>query len=113
MYEFHTEQQVTQIHPGQTVDLDYSLTQVLPLHESWSLQVGLAGYDQWQTTDKSGPSITLAQAKAHYRVNALGFASNMILPERKVTLGFKYFREFSNRSTFQGYSVQISAALNF
>jgi hypothetical protein len=113
MYEFHTEQQVTQIHPGQTVDLDYSLTQVLPLHESWRLQVGLAGYGQWQTTDKSGPSITLAQAKAHYRVNALGFASNMILPERKVTLGFKYFREFSNRSTFQGYSVQISAALNF
>lgn len=113
MYEFHSEQEATHIHPGQTVDLDYSLAQVLPLHESWSLQIGLAGYGQWQTTDKNGPSITLAQAKAHYRVNALGFASNVILPERKVSLGFKYFREFSNRSTFQGYSVQISAAVTF
>jgi len=30
-----------------------------------------------------------------------------------VTLGFKYFGEFSNKSTFQGYSVQISGSVSF
>jgi hypothetical protein len=113
MYEFHTEQQATHIHPGQTFDLDYSVMQDLPLREDLRLQIGLAGYGQWQTTDKSGPAVSPAQATAHYRVNALGFASNVTLPARKASLGFKYFRELSNRSTFQGYSIQISAAINF
>ena len=54
MYEFHGRQQGTRIHPGQTLDLDYSLTQLLPLHEKVQLQLGVVGYNQWQTTDKSG-----------------------------------------------------------
>lgn len=113
MYEFHGAQKGTDIHPGQTLDLDYSLTQLIPLRDEFSLQVGLVGYGQWQTTDKSGPNITPEQAKAHYKVNALGFASSVILPERKLSLGVKYFKEFSNRSTFQGYSLQISGSIKF
>ena len=53
------------------------------------------------------------EAAAHYRVNALGFASNVMLPGRKVSVGAKYFKEFSNRSTFQGYTLQISGAIGF
>lgn len=113
MYEFHTTQHGTQIHPGDTFNLDYSLTQVFPLQRELSLQLGLVGYGQYQTTDKTGPNITPAQATAYYKVNALGFASNVILPARKVSTGFKLFKEFSNRSTFQGYSVQISIAISF
>jgi hypothetical protein len=113
MYEFHGTQQGTNIHPGQTFDLDYSLTQIVLLRSDFRLQLGIAGYAQWQTTDKIGPTITPEQATAHYRVNALGFASNVILPTRKVNLGIKYFREFANRSTFQGYSLQISGAISF
>ncbi|SRR6266436_870927 len=113
MYEFHGTQQGKNVHPGQTLDLDYSLTQIVVVRDGIRLQLGLAGYAQWQTTDKSGPAVTQAQATAHYRVNALGFASNVMFPTRKVALGFKYFREFANRSTFQGYSLQISGAISF
>ena len=113
MYEFHGTQQGTQIHPGQNVDLDYSVTQVLAVRSGVRLQLGLVGYGQWQTTDKSGPTITPTQATALYRVNALGFASNVMLPERRMSVGAKYFKEFSNRSTFQGYSLQISATITF
>ena len=113
MYEFHSTQQSTNIHPGQTFDLDYSLTHTVAVRNDSSLQLGPAGYAQWQITDKTGPTITPAQAKAHYRVNAFGFASNVILPARKVSVGVKYFKEFSNKSTFQGYSLQISGAINF
>jgi hypothetical protein len=113
LYEFHGMQRSTDIHPGQTLSLDYSLTHIVALRNDSSLQLGLVGYAQWQTTDKSGPTITTAQAKAHYRVNALGFTSNVILPARKVSVGVKYFKEFSNKSTFQGYSLQISGAISF
>jgi hypothetical protein len=113
MYEFHGTQQGTQIHPGQNVDLDYSVTHVFDLTSGMRLQLGLIGYGQWQTTDKSGPPITPEQAAAHYKVNALGFASNVMLPARKVSLGAKYFKEFLNKSTFQGYSLQISGTISF
>jgi hypothetical protein len=112
MYEFHTTQEGTGIHPGQTFDLDYSLTHSLPL-QSASLQIGLIGYSQWQTSAKAGPGVTEAQAEARYRVNALGIASSVAWRARNVSLGFKYFSEFGNRSTFQGYSTQISGSVGF
>ena len=77
------------------------------------LQLGLAGYGQWQTTNKYGPNITAAQAAARYKVNALGFAANAVLPEQKVSVGVKYFHEFECRSTFQGYTLQISGTITF
>ena len=113
MYEFHSTQEDTMVHPGQTFNLDYSLTHTLPLPRSLRLQFGLVGYGQWQTTDKHGPNITLEQAAAHYKVNALGFAANAVLPQQKVSVGVKYFHEFECRSTFQGYTLQISAAVTF
>lgn len=113
MYEFHGTQQGTLIHPGQTFDLDYSLTQIIPLRGNVRLQVGLVGYGQWQTTDKHGSSITPEEATAHYKVNALGFAANALFPGRKASIGVKYFREFECRSTFQGYTLQISGTITF
>ena len=113
MYEVHTTQQGTQIHPGDTLNLDYSLTRVLSLQRDLNLQIGLVGYEQWQLSDKTGPGITPTQSSAHYRVNALGFTSAVTLPTRKVSVGVKYFKEFEDRSTFQGYSFQITASIKF
>ena len=113
LYEFHSAQRGTKIQPGQTLNIDYSMLQTIPLKKDMRLQVGLVGYGQWQTTDKSGPNITPEQAKARYVVNALGFGSNVLLPERKVNLSVKYFKEFSNRSTFKGYSLQITGSIKF
>ena len=115
-YEFHGTQKDTDIHPGQTFDLDYSFTQVLPLQKNMKtlLQIGLVGYEQCQTSDRSGPGVNpIVAANSHYRVNALGFTANIIQPEKNVVIGVKYFKEFSNSSTVQGYSLQISGAITF
>jgi hypothetical protein len=112
MYEFHTTQSGTQIHPGETLDLDYSLMHSFTFPES-RLQLGLVGYGAWQTTAKAGPNITAAEEAQRYRVNALGLGMNFVLPARKVTLTFKYFDEFSNQWTYQGYALQISVAVGF
>lgn len=113
MYEVHTTQQGTQIHPGDTLNLDYSVTHVLPLRRDLNLQVGLVGYEQWQLTDKNGPSVTAVQSTAHYRINSLGFTSSVVLPERNVSVGVKYFKEFEDRSTYQGHSFQITGSIKF
>lgn len=113
MYEFHGTQEGTGVHPGQTLNLDYSVTRAFPLRGDAGLQAGVVGYEQRQTTGKRGPGVTQQQADARYAVNALGFTGHLSLPKRGVGLGLKYYREFSNRSTFQGYSLQISGSVAF
>ena len=112
MYEWHTEQKGTKIHPGQTMNIDYSVMHAIPIREKIRLQIGMVGYNTWQTTDKTGPTITPEQSKAYYQANALGFATNLSLPA-KGNIGFKYFQEFGNRNTFQGYSIQAVAGFRF
>jgi hypothetical protein len=113
MYEFHGRQEGTDIHPGQTFNLDYSVTRMIPLREDMRLQVGVVGYGQWQTTDKTGPGVAPEEEETRYRVNSLGFTGSLSLPKRKASVGLKYFQEFSNRSTFEGYSLQISCSFGF
>ena len=113
LYELHTTQQDTNIHPGQNLNLDYSVTRIFPLNPNLRLQLGLIGYEQWQTTDKTGPTITPSQSAAHYRVNSLGFATNLTLPDRHSSVGFKFFQEFADAATFQGHSLQITASISF
>ena len=111
MYEFHMSQEGTNIHPGQNLDFDYSLTQTISVSADALLQVGLVGYGQWQTTDKRGPAVTLDDAKSRYSVNSIGLTASVVWPQRGVSLGLKYFKEFANRSTFQGYPRKSPAPL--
>jgi hypothetical protein len=111
MYEIHDSQSGTGIRPGDTLNLDFSVMQSLRERGAARVQVGVVGYAAWQTSAKSGPTVTAAESAARYRVNALGVASIVALPERRVTLGFKYFDEFSNESTFEGGSLQISLSV--
>jgi hypothetical protein len=113
MYEFHTTQEGTGIHPGETFDLDYSLLATLSSSQKFRLQIGPAGYEARQTTAKTGPGVTSAESEARYAINALGFAVSSAFPKRKASLALKVFKEFADRSTFQGYSVQVVGAISF
>ncbi|HKF41902.1 MAG TPA: transporter [Thermoanaerobaculia bacterium] len=113
IYEWHTSQEGTGIHPGDTFSLDYSATHTVSLRSDIRLQFGVAGYEQWQTTARSGANLTPAEEASRYRINAIGVAANVVLAGRKMSLGAKYLKEFSNKSSFQGYSVQVSGSVNF
>ena len=113
MYEFHGTQEGTDVKPGETFNLDYSVTHTIGLTTDTRLQFGLIGYEQRQTSDKRGPGVSPDQASSRYAINAIGLAANINLPSRKTSLGLKYFDEFSNKSTFQGYSLQISGSVTF
>lgn len=113
MYEFHTTQEITGVHPGQTFDLDYSMMASIRRTQSLALQIGAVGYEARQTTAKVGPNITPEVSSERYAVNAFGFAMIAAFPKRKASLGFRYFKEFAERSTYQGYSAQIFGAISF
>ena len=113
MYEFHTEQEGTGIHPGDTFDLDYSLMVTIVRTEKVGLQLGLAGYEARQVTAKTGPQVTPTVANERYAVNGLGPALNLTFPKQRISVGLKFFEEFANRSTFQGYSLQCAGAISF
>jgi len=112
-YEFHGTQKNTGIRPGQTFNIDYSITRMLPLtrDKGTLLQIGLAGYGQYQTTDHRG--VTAIAAGTRYMVNALGIVADVMVPDRQIDVGVKYLQEFANRATVQGHSLQITAAVTF
>jgi len=114
MYEFHTTQEGTGIRPGGTFNIDYSLMRSFQFPgKTWPLQVGLVGYEQRQTTARTGPSLPPTASADRYAVNAVGFGSSVTFPDLKMNLGMKFFKEFANRSTFQGLSFQLSGAIGF
>jgi hypothetical protein len=109
MYEFHTTQSGTVAQPGQTLDIDYSLMAAVVAEEDVRLQLGVVGYEQIQTTASLAPTAS----DSRYWVNAIGGAINVTLPKRQVSLGLRVYDELANRSTFEGYSVQIAGAITF
>ena len=113
MCEFHTTQEGTGIHPGDTFDLDYSLMGTLLQTKDVRLQFGLAGYEARQITAKTGPGITSAMANERYVVNAMGVAANVAFPKQRANVTLRFFDEFADRSTFQGHSFQVAGAISF
>jgi hypothetical protein len=114
LYEWHTTQQGTGTKPGGTINLDYSLIKTFAFATGPTrLQVGLAGYEQRQTTAKTGPAVSVDLSRERYAINALGFVTNIVLPTHRFNAGIKFFEEFSNRAAYQGYSFQVSGAFSF
>ena len=114
LYEFHTKQEDTDIRPGQTFNIDYSATRTFEARKETQLQIGAVGYGQYQTTGRQVPTVSgVITEGTRYRVNALGAAATIILPERKTSTGARYFHEFSNSSTIQGWTIQIYATITF
>ena len=114
LYEWHTTQQGTGTKPGDTISLDYSLIRTFAFARGPTrLQIGLVGYEQSQTTAKAGPAVSEDQSRERYAINALGFVANLVFPNHRFNAGVKFFEEFGNRASYQGYSLQVSGAVSF
>jgi hypothetical protein len=111
MYEVHTWQRGTDIHPGDNVDLDGSLMLRAPSGGSARLEFGVVGYAQWQTTARTGSGVPLESTNDRYVVHGLGGAVSVAFPKQRASLALKYFGEFANRATFEGYSLQAFGAI--
>jgi hypothetical protein len=113
VYAWNTVQQGTGIHAGQNDSVDYSLTQTFALDpgRKWSLQVGAAGYGQWQTTNNGGQNPIREALK--YGVDAAGVTINVSLPFKGLFAGASALWEYGARNTYEGRTTTITAGLNF
>jgi hypothetical protein len=111
LYEIHTAQRGADIRPGDTFDFDASLMTRIPSGGTAHLEVGVAGYAQRQATARTGSGVPPESLGDRYAVHALGVALSAAFPRQRANLGVKYFSEYANRSTFEGYSVQVVGAI--
>src|SRR5438309_2229006 len=109
----HTKQRDVDIRPGDTFDLDASILASVPSGGTAHLEIGVVGYAQRQTTAQSGSGVAAESAGNRYAVNALGGALRVTFPKQRANAALKLFAERANRSTFEGNSVQVFAAIAF
>jgi hypothetical protein len=110
MVELHGRQEGTDVRPGDTLDFDASLTRTVATAHAATVQLGIAGYAQWQLSDRTGPG---AAEGDRYRVYALGLAMQCAPAGSRSAFALRLFREFGARSTFEGLSLQLSGSLAF
>jgi hypothetical protein len=113
VYAWNTTQQATGVHPGQNESLDYSFSQTFSLSKDhkWSLQVGAAGYGQWQTTNNGGQNPI--REGLRYGVNAGGLTINLSAPFQGLYVGSSVLWEYGARNTYQGRTMILTAGFNF
>ncbi len=111
-YACNTVQQGTGVQPGQNDSLDYSLSENVPLDQGgkWSLQIGAAGYGQWQTTNNASHNPVPA---LRYGVNAAGVTTNLFTPFKALTVGISALWEYGAKNTYEGRTMTITAGFNF
>ncbi len=106
--------QGTKVTPGKTFTMEWGLGQVLPLKKDSGrlLQLGLIGYDQWQTGDNGG-NIAPVNILPRYSVHAIGFQSNLILPAKKLLFFFKLEHEYKALARPQGRTIVFGGSYTF
>ena len=78
------------------------------------------GIGYWRLTPADVQMIDATRSKVvplltfeSYEVNVVGFSQDVRLPQRKFSVGVKWFKESYNSVTVEGQSLQIAARITF
>lgn len=97
--------------PGEYFTMEWGLTHLLSLdtQKTKFLEVGLAGYDEWPVSGSiTVLPFTQLSGGASVSQHALGFQTNLTLPEKNFSLSFKYEPEYLRHG--QGPVVMVNAS---
>jgi len=89
--------------------MEWGVGQILPLKKGSLdklLQLGFVGYDQWQVTANTG----VLKNAPFYSVHAAGLQANYILPEKNLSIGFKYYWQYKAIATSIGDTLAVEFA---
>ncbi len=110
-YEINSEQEGTDITPGQRLTLNYGVSQFLPAGPGL-VDLGVMGYSQWQVTHDSGSDV--ANFNSHLdQVHAIGGEIGYALPKQGLGVTAKYLYEYYAESRFRGHVVTLSIGYQF
>ena len=107
VYLWNGVQEGTGIRAGQNDSIDYSLSQTFAFADArWTLQVGAAGYGQWQTTENRG-QLPIREA-LKYRVNGAGVTISFTSPFKGLFVAGSALAEYGARNTYQGRTFTLT-----
>jgi hypothetical protein len=82
---------------GASFAMEWGVTRIIPLNYQMTklLEVGAAGYDEWQHSNRSVALLPRGlPARDPFSVHAIGFQTNLILPAKNLSFSFKYEPEY-------------------
>ncbi len=111
-YEIHSEKEDFHVTPGQVVSLNWGVSQYLPLNkdQTWLVELGPAGYDQWQVTSDDGQNASNGLLD---QTHAAGGQVGITSVKHELAINFHYFREFLTEDRFEGHVFGLSGAYHF
>jgi hypothetical protein len=112
-YELNTQKRDLDVTPGEHLTLNWGISQYLPLMKDKSLllEVGPAGYDDWQISDDSGGIAPSDNSRA--RVHAAGGQLGLTYVPWNAALNFHAFYEYSATARLQGTAYGLSLVVKF
>ena len=107
-YEYNTPQQGTDVKYGQNLWLNWGISQYLPLtkDDKLLLEIGPAGYYEWQISDTEG-SLTESPG-ARTRISGIGGQIGLTYVPWDLVLNFRGFYEYHTESSVQGWSFGVN-----
>jgi hypothetical protein len=112
-WQFNSQQQGIDVTPGQHLTLNWGIDEYLPLTKDQNLllDVGPAGYDDWQITNDSGSAAR--NPTVHDQTHAVGGQIGISYVPWNAELIFHAFYEYSATATLQGTSYGITFSIKF
>lgn len=113
-YEIHHSKDTTlgSLTPGQTYNLEWGLGKTFKLKPNFSqlLQIGIVGYNQWQTTNDEGFTVF---PDAHYQVHAIGPEITFVMPMKKLSATVRFLPEFGAVKRAEGHTMVANFSYRF
>lgn len=103
-YEIHTEQDETDITPGNHFHFEYGIGKNIN-----GFDIGVAGYCHWQVTDDSGPGTTSDKEQAYAIGPEIGYTFESI----GLNVSLRTLWEFENRNKSQGNMTSLNFVYAF
>jgi hypothetical protein len=112
-YEYNTPQQGTDTKFGQNLWLNWGISQYLPLtkDDKLLLEVGPAGYYEWQVSDTQGGIVDSPSSRT--RVGAVGGQLGLTYVPWDLVLNFRGMYEYYAENRVQGSSFSINLIKKF
>lgn len=110
-WQINTKKRDLDITPGQHFTLNWGISEYLPLRKDQKLllEVGPAGYDDWQITDDTGSAASSSRETVHGVGGQIGLTS---VPWN-AALNFHAYYEYSASARLQGAAYQLSLVIRF
>jgi len=112
-YEINTKKEGIDVTPGEHFTLNWGISQYLPLtkNQKLLLEIGPAGYDNWQITEDSGSAAN--NPTEHAIVHGVGGQLGLTYVPWNAALNFHAFHEYFASERMQGQAYGVSFAIKF